>query len=87
MLIKSWLVVVLSACHIKRLYTALQSLLLKTMPHDLTGAMTKLSFSTGGPRWRCCRTGLNVEGICTNATCKAHGRMIIDMKVRAILCC
>ena len=44
-----------------------------------------LSVSTQGPRWRYCSTGLNAEGVCTNAACEAHGKMIIDRKVRSAL--
>ena len=43
--------------------------------------MTKLSFGTGGPRWRICSSGLNVEGICPTASCEAYEEMIIDQKV------
>ena len=31
-------------------------------------------------RWRTVRRGLNVEGICRNSGCAAHGKMVIDCK-------
>ena len=45
-----------------------------------SGAMTKLSFSYGGPHWRICSPGLNMEGICATASCEDK-KMIIDQKV------
>lgn len=44
--------------------------------------INKLEFSTKGPVWQYCNTGLNVEGICTRTDCEANGKIFINHKVR-----
>ena len=57
-----------------------------TIAYHAAGSATKLDFSDEYEHleWRFCSMGLNVEGICTTAACKAHGKMTIQPKVRCM---
>ena len=48
------------------------------------GALKQQAFSNGGPRWRICSPGLNVEGLCSTASCMAYEQLVIDEKVWCI---
>ncbi|KAG5180084.1 hypothetical protein JKP88DRAFT_200566 [Tribonema minus] len=39
--------------------------------------ISRIAFSDTGPKWRIACEGLNIEGLCTNAECAAHGKMVI----------
>ncbi|KAG5191461.1 hypothetical protein JKP88DRAFT_285269 [Tribonema minus] len=41
------------------------------------GAIERRSFSQDAPRWRTVRRGLNMEGYCRDARCKARGALVI----------
>jgi len=45
-----------------------------------SSSLVAVSFSEDAPRWRMVRKGLNVEGICRNRSCAAHGKMVIDRR-------
>lgn len=36
-----------------------------------------VAFSTDAPKWRVAVRGLNIEGICCNSSCAAHGQLVI----------
>ena len=40
-------------------------------------ALMKVQFSSSAPAWRVCNKGINIEGKCTNASCKAYNQMVI----------
>jgi ubiquitin len=47
---------------------------------DMEGAMERRAFSDDAPDWRVAHSGLNVEGVCTNSSCKAFNCHVIMPK-------
>jgi hypothetical protein len=47
---------------------------------DMDGALERREWSSDAPDWRIACAGLNVEGICTNSSCKAFNRNVIVCK-------
>lgn len=45
--------------------------------------LIQMSFTPDAPEWGICCSGLNIEGVCTTPTCKAHGELVVDQKVSA----
>ncbi|KAG5180677.1 hypothetical protein JKP88DRAFT_166322 [Tribonema minus] len=39
--------------------------------------ISRIAFSETAPEWRIACEGLNIEGLCSNAECAAHGQMVI----------
>ena len=59
---------------------------LETLTDQTADALEEVSFSRSAPGWQRAGWGLNVEGICDNPGCQAHGNMFVDTKIWGCCC-